>query len=160
VLQRKLVDHTPDQLKLKFAQWNAQAVRALIKQLFLIDLPNRTARKYLSHWGFTPQRSHAVKQWLDEHHPEPKQIKLDQGWAEFSRQLDYKLKWNGCWLIAVAPHNTSRTCPYCGHVSKDNRQTQAQFACVECGFDGDTDVVGAINVLVRGHRVAACGEVV
>ena len=27
-----------------------------------------------------------------------------------------------------------------------------------CGFEENADVVGAINVLARGHRVAACGE--
>ena len=26
---------------------------------------------------------------------------LDQGWFEFRRQLDYKLAWNGGWLVAV-----------------------------------------------------------
>ncbi len=42
---------------------------------------------------------------------------LDQGWFEFRRQLDYKLAWNGGYLIAVPPQNTSRTCPCCGHAS-------------------------------------------
>lgn len=83
---------------------------------------------------------------------------LDQGWFEFRRQLDYKLQWNGGMLIAVPPANTSRTCPICGCVAKENRQTQAEFVCVECGFEENADVVGAINILARGHRVAACGE--
>jgi putative transposase len=83
---------------------------------------------------------------------------LDQGWFEFRRQLEYKLAWNGGWLIAVPPRNTSRACPACGHVSAENRQTQAEFCCVECGFEENADVVGAINILARGHRVAACGE--
>jgi putative transposase len=83
---------------------------------------------------------------------------LDQGWGEFRRQLAYKLEWNGGTLLAVPPHNTSRTCPCCGHVSKDNRRTQAQFLCVDCGYENNADVVGAINVLARGHRVLACGE--
>jgi putative transposase len=83
---------------------------------------------------------------------------LDQGWGEFRRQLDYKLAWCGGHLIAVAPHNTSRTCPACEHVSGDNRQTQAKFACVECGYENNADVVGAINVLERGQRLLACGE--
>ena len=83
---------------------------------------------------------------------------LDQGWFEFRRQLEYKLQWNGGILIAVPPQNTSRTCPCCDHVSAENRQTQANFACVECGFEEHADVVGAINILARGHRVAACGE--
>ena len=85
---------------------------------------------------------------------------LDQGWAEFRRQLDYKLQWNGGWLVAVPPQYTSRTCPCCGHVSGDNRRTQAQFLCVGCGYVNHADVVGAMNILARGHRVAACGEVV
>ena len=81
---------------------------------------------------------------------------LDQGWFEFRRQLDYKLAWNGGHLISVPPHNTSRTCPCCGHVSAENRQTQARFECVECGFGDNADVVGAINVLRAGHARLAC----
>jgi putative transposase len=81
---------------------------------------------------------------------------LDQGWFEFRRQLDYKLAWNGGWLVAVPPQNTSRTCPCCGHVSTDNRQTQAKFECVECGFEENADLVGALNVLRAGHARFAC----
>jgi putative transposase len=81
---------------------------------------------------------------------------LDQGWFEFRRQLDYKLAWNGGYLVAVPPQNTSRTCPCCGHVSADNRQTQARFACVECGLTENADVVGAINILRAGHARFAC----
>ena len=76
---------------------------------------------------------------------------LDQGWFEFRRQLDYKLTWQGGWLIAVPPRNTSRECPQCGYVSAENRQTQSQFLCVKCGFEENADVVGAINVLRAGH---------
>ena len=83
---------------------------------------------------------------------------LDQGWGELRRQLAYKLDWNGGMLLAVPPHNTSRTCPACGHIAKENRQTQAQFLCVDCGYENHADVVGAINILARGHRVLACGE--
>ncbi|MDA8327401.1 MAG: transposase [Betaproteobacteria bacterium] len=81
---------------------------------------------------------------------------LDQGWFEFRRQLDYKLAWRGGWLIAVPPQNTSRTCPCCGYVSAGNRQTQAQFECVKCGFEENADMVGAINVLRAGHARLAC----
>lgn len=83
---------------------------------------------------------------------------LDQGWAEFRRQLEYKSAWNGGFIVAVPPQYTSQTCPCCGHASKDNRQTQAEFECVECGFEENADLVGAINILARGHRVLACGE--
>ena len=83
---------------------------------------------------------------------------LDQGWFEFRRQLDYKLAWNGGILLVVPAQNTSRECPACGHTEGANRHTQAQFRCVECGFSANADLVGAINVLARGHRVAACGD--
>lgn len=82
---------------------------------------------------------------------------LDQGWAEFRRQLDYKIQWAGGMLVAVPPQNTSRTCPECDHVSADNRKTQAKFACVSCGFEEHADLVGAINILAAGHAVLACG---
>lgn len=82
---------------------------------------------------------------------------LDQGWFEFRRQLEYKQAWRGGEVLAVNPRNTSRTCPCCGHVSADNRRTQAKFECVECGFEENADLVGAINVLAAGHAVLACG---
>ena len=81
---------------------------------------------------------------------------LDQGWFEFRRQLDYKLAWNGGWLIAVPPQNTSRTCPACSHVCPENRRTQAEFRCVECGFEENADVVGAVNILRAGLARLAC----
>lgn len=81
---------------------------------------------------------------------------LDQGWGEFRRQLDYKTAWTGGHLIAVPPHYTSQTCPCCGHTAKENRQTQARFACVACGFVEHADLVGAINVLRAGHARLAC----
>ncbi len=83
---------------------------------------------------------------------------LDQGWFEFRRQLGYKLAWQGGWLVAVPAQNTSRACPVCNHMSTENRRNQARFVCTACGFEENADVVGAINILARGHRVAACGE--
>jgi len=82
---------------------------------------------------------------------------LDQGWFEFRRQLEYKQAWRGGQVVAVNPRNTSRTCPCCCHVSAENRQTQARFACVECGYENNADLVGAINILAAGHAVLACG---
>lgn len=82
---------------------------------------------------------------------------LDQGWGEFRRQLEYKVVWRGGFFVAVNPKNTSRTCPCCGHVSKDNRKTQALFKCVQCGHEANADHVGALNVLAAGHAAIACG---
>lgn len=81
---------------------------------------------------------------------------LDQGWYEFRRQLNYKLQWSGGHLVEVPPQNTSRTCPGCGHVSKQNRPTQARFECVCCGLKKNADLVAAINILRAGHARFAC----
>ena len=78
---------------------------------------------------------------------------LDQGWFEFRRQLEYKQVWLGGDVLVVPAQNTSRTCPACGHVSADNRQTQARFACVGCGYENNADMVGAINILNRGMKM-------
>jgi transposase len=77
-IRKDIVDKTPDQMKLHFALWNAQAVRSYIKQCFLVDLPIRSVRRYLNRWGFTPQRPlkrafeqrpEAVKKWLETDYP-------------------------------------------------------------------------------------------
>ncbi|GAA1563305.1 hypothetical protein GCM10009731_17130 [Streptomyces globosus] len=52
-------------------------------------------------------------------------------------------------VVPVDARNTSRTCPGCGHVAKENRATQAEFACTACGFAANADHVGATNVLNR-----------
>jgi putative transposase len=83
---------------------------------------------------------------------------LDQGWFEFRRQLEYKLRWNGGRLVAVSPRNTSITCPRCRHVGEENRVSQAQFECVMCGLRENADLVGALNVLRAGHARLACAE--
>jgi transposase len=77
-IRKDIVDRTPDQMKLRFALWSAQAVRAVIKAYFGIDLPVRSVRNYLRRWGFTPQRPlkrafeqkpEAVRKWLAEEYP-------------------------------------------------------------------------------------------
>jgi putative transposase len=83
---------------------------------------------------------------------------LDQGWSAFRTMLEYKLAWAGGRLVAVPPQHTSQECPVCHHVSADNRRTQARFACAQCGYESNADLVGAINVLAAGHAVIACGE--
>lgn len=84
---------------------------------------------------------------------------LDQGWHAFRRMLGYKLAWSGGVLEVVPPHHTSQTCPECGHVSQDNRRSQAAFRCESCEYENHADLVGAINILRRaGHARIACGD--
>lgn len=115
------------------------------------DLQVRNMSKSASGSTETPGKNVKAKSGLNK-------AILDQGWYEFRRQLDYKLDWNGGQLVAVPPRNTSRKCPCCGHVAKENRLSQARFECVECGFEENADLVGAINVLRAGHARLACAD--
>ncbi|WP_342743003.1 transposase [Nitrosomonas cryotolerans] len=82
---------------------------------------------------------------------------LDQGWGMFVSFLEYKQACSGGDVLKVNPQYTSQTCPRCQHVSRDNRKSQSAFECTECGFKANADLVGALNVLERGHRLLACG---
>ncbi|WP_292002285.1 IS630 family transposase [Chlorobium sp.] len=77
-IQKMIVDHYPDQLKLPFALWDRQAVRQLIKLQFGFEMPIRTVGEYLSRWGYTPQkpirkayeqRPAEVARWIEESYP-------------------------------------------------------------------------------------------
>jgi putative transposase len=83
---------------------------------------------------------------------------LDASPFELRRQLEYKLAWRGGRLVSVPPQNTSRECPECGRVSAENRKTQEQFVCVQCGFSADADWVAAGNILRRGIALIACSS--
>ncbi|TQE28940.1 transposase [Streptomyces ipomoeae] len=78
---------------------------------------------------------------------------LDAGWAQFLGILANKAESAGRLVVPVDARNTSRTCPDCGHVAKENRLTQAKFQCTACGFTANADHVGATNVLSRAGLV-------
>ncbi|MEU4150049.1 transposase [Streptomyces sp. NPDC026659] len=74
---------------------------------------------------------------------------LDAGWAQFLGILTNKAESAGRLVVPVDARNTSRTCPECWHVAKENRVSQAKFQCTACGFTANADHVGATNVLNR-----------
>ena len=82
---------------------------------------------------------------------------LDQGWYEMRRQLEYKQLWRGGQVLAIPPAYTSQRCACCGHTAKENRLSQIQFECLECGYAENADINGARNILSAGHAVLACG---
>jgi len=51
-------------------------------------------------------------------------------------------------LVYVDPRNTSRRCPCCGMVAKENRVAE-DFRCVRCNYSADADTVGAVNILAK-----------
>ncbi|WP_326637887.1 transposase [Nonomuraea fuscirosea] len=83
---------------------------------------------------------------------------LDAGWGVFLTILAHKAESAGRELIAVNPAGTSRTCARCGHCAKDNRLTQAEFACTACGHAAHADVNAAINILRAGLALRRAAE--
>ena len=69
--------------------------------------------------------------------------------------LTYKAALAGVLLVAVDPRNTSRECSHCGHTAKQNRKTQDEFTCVQCGFALHADINAAINIRSRASRQVA-----
>ncbi|MEV5888005.1 RNA-guided endonuclease InsQ/TnpB family protein [Nonomuraea fuscirosea] len=83
---------------------------------------------------------------------------LDAGWGVFLTILAHKAESAGRELIAVNPANTSRTCARCGHCAKENRVTQAEFACTACGHAAHADVNAAVNILRAGLALRDAAE--
>lgn len=56
--------------------------------------------------------------------------------------------------VAMVPaYNTSRECTKCHHISAQNRESQAVFACQECGHTAHADINAASNVEDRAMDV-------
>jgi transposase len=77
-IAKTVIDHHPEQLKLPFYLWTREAVAKLIEQRFGIQFSIWTVGRYLSHWGFTPQKPvrrayeqnpEAVQSWLEKDYP-------------------------------------------------------------------------------------------
>ena len=73
-----LVDHNPEQFKIKGCLWTRDSVRELIHQKYGVDMPIRTVGEYLNRWGLTVQRPakqemnqkpEQVEAWLNEQYP-------------------------------------------------------------------------------------------
>jgi len=49
-------------------------------------------------------------------------------------------------------------CPECGHTAAENREMQAKFACIKCGFPANADWVGAFNIKEAGLALLAWSQ--
>jgi putative transposase len=75
---------------------------------------------------------------------------LDVAWGRFGNMVSYKTAAKGASTSKVRAHFTSQKCPKCGCTDEKNRPSQSVFRCIECGYEENADVVGAINVRDRG----------
>lgn len=73
--------------------------------------------------------------------------------AQLRSFIEYKAALAGVPLVFVTSAYTSQTCPVCNHISKRNRPTRDTFRCVQCGYDGSADHIGAINIAFKGEVI-------
>jgi len=87
-LKAIVVGKSPEQMHLPFALWSSTALRALIRDQWRIELPQRTISAYMKRWGYTPQKAakrayersdKATQQWLEETYPSIKKRAAWQG---------------------------------------------------------------------------------
>jgi putative transposase len=82
----------------------------------------------------------------------------DAGWGQFVSILRAKAEEAGRAWIEVDPRHTSDRCEACGHVARENRVTQSEFACQRCAHCAPADEHAARNILRAGlahHAQAA-----
>lgn len=72
---------------------------------------------------------------------------LRLGLGSLMARTQQKAAYLGGIVTFVNPRNTSRTCPECGTIDKDNRKSQAVFKCVSCGHRANADKNAARNIL-------------
>jgi len=92
---RIITDSCPEQMKLPFVLWTREAVQMLIARRCRLQLSIWTVGRYLSRWGFTPQKparraceknTAEVKKWLEEEYPAIKkraaELKAEIHWED------------------------------------------------------------------------------
>jgi len=108
-----------------------QKAKALKVGLKLEDL---NFKKQVPQKGWT-------KEWKDNNAKRGK-------WAfnQLRQMIDYKAKLSGVPVLYINPAYTSQKCSKCGHTHEDNRKTQSEFVCLECGYESNADLNAAINI--------------
>ena len=84
---------------------------------------------------------------------------LDSMWGNIVLFTQYKGLKKEKLTIKVPPPGTSQECSQCGHTHPDNRETQAVFHCLECGFTANADHNAAIVIKKRGIRELLDGKI-
>jgi len=69
-------------------------------------------------------------------------------YRELLRIIEMRCEENRVSFRSVNPYKTSQTCPSCSHAERGSRVSE-NFKCLKCGYSGQADIVGSLNILTR-----------
>ena len=75
---------------------------------------------------------------------------LREAWGETLTMLEYKAERAGIPSVRVNAQGTSITCNCCGHRDPKSRESQAHFACTNCGYQVNADYNASVSIEDRG----------
>lgn len=79
----------------------------------------------------------------------------DASFSEFTRQLQYKARWNYKLISRIDRfYPSSQLCSHCGTQSNQTKDLSVRiYICKECGLEIDRDYNASINILNEGLRI-------
>jgi len=74
-----------------------------------------------------------------------------KNWSYYDLQMKItnKAAENGIKVVKVDPYCTSRRCSKCGFIDKDNRTSQSNFKCLNCGYEANADYNASQNIAIK-----------
>jgi len=176
-IAKTVTDHYPEQLKLPFYLWTREAVAQLIEQRFGIRLSVWTVGRYLSRWGFTPQKPvrrayeqnpKAVRSWLEKDYPMlQKQAKKERAliyWGdEMGLRSDHAVgrSYGRCGQTPIIPGTGQRF--GCNMISAINNRGHLNFMVFKSRFDSNVffvflkrmvrQIKRKVFLIIDGHPV-------
>ena len=66
-------------------------------------------------------------------------------WGRVKTRIANACEQQGTAYFEVRATNSSTTCSRCGHTSRENRKSQAEFQCISCNHRGNADHNAAVN---------------
>ena len=68
---------------------------------------------------------------------------------DLQQKIEAKAKEYDISVKKVNPQYTSQRCSKCGNIDKENRKTQANFKCTQCGFSANADFNASQNLAIK-----------
>jgi transposase len=161
-IAKAVTDHHPDQLKLPFYLWTREAVARLIEQRFDVELSIWTVGRYLSRWGFTPQKPtrrayeqnpETVQAWLNKDYPMmQKQAKKEKALIYWGDEMGLRSdnavgrSYGRCGQTPIIPGTGQRF--GCNMISAINNRGQLNFMVFKGRFDANV-FLGFLRRMIR-----------